>query len=112
MERGEVWWANLSPPIGSSPGYRRPVLIIQSDKFNRSRINTVTVAAITGNMLLTTAPGNVLLAARTSGLQRDSVINVSQLVTVDRNSLTDFVRILPAGIMAKVDHGLRAVLAL
>lgn len=112
MERGEVWWANLSSPIGSSPGYRRPVLIIQSDRFNRSRINTVIVAVITGNISLATAPGNIALAARASGLRRDSVINVSQLVTVDRTSLTDYVRTLSRDVMAKVDHGLRLALAL
>lgn len=112
MERGEVWWANLSSPIGSSPGYRRPVLIIQSDGFNRSRINTVIVAAITGNMSRATAPGNVVLTARASGLPRECVINVSQLVTVDRAGLTDYVRMLSGEVMAKVDHGLRLALAL
>lgn len=112
MERGEVWWANLSHPVGSGPGYRRPVLIIQSDKFNRSRINTVIVAALTGNTELGKAPGNVPLAASRSGLPHDSVVNVSQLLTVDKRRLTDYVRTLPAGTMARIDHGLRLALSL
>ena len=102
----------FGPPIGSSPGYRRPVLIIQSERFNRSRINTVIVAAITTNISLAEAPGNVLLAARTSRLSRDSVVNVSQIATLDKSDLSDYVHTLPAGIMAKVDNGLRSVLAL
>ncbi len=74
MQRGEIWWANLPDPIGSGPGYRRPVLIVQADSFNRSRIKTVIVAVITKNTALAAAPGNVLLPAAASGLPLDSVL--------------------------------------
>ena len=112
MERGELWWADLPHPVGSGPGYRRPVLVIQSDAFNRTRIKTVIVVVLTGNTILAQAPGNLLLSARASGLPRDSVINVSQLLTLDKRLLTDYVRALPATTMAKVDHGLRLSLSL
>ena len=112
MERGEIWWASLPRPVGSAPGYRRPVLIIQSDLFNRSRINTVIVAAITGNVKLAVAPANVLLSSKATGLPRDSVVNVSQLLTFDKSLLTDYVRTLPARTMTKIDHSLRLVLSL
>jgi len=79
MYRGEIWWANLSEPVGSEPGYRRPVLIIQDDTFNQSRINTVIVAVITSNVQLAEAPGNVSLPSQASGLPKDSVVNVSQI---------------------------------
>lgn len=112
MERGEIWWASLPTPTGSGPGYRRPVLIIQSDAFNQSRISTVIVAAITSNTLLAQAPGNVSLTARASGLPHDSVVNVSQLLTLDKGLLTEYVHNLPARAIAKVDRGLRMVLSL
>jgi mRNA interferase MazF len=112
MERGELWWANLPQPVGSAPGYRRPVLVIQSNTFNRSRINTVIVAILTGNTALANAPGNIALTALASGLPRDSVVNVSQLVTLDQSLLTDYIRTLPSGTMAKIDLGLRLALAL
>jgi len=82
MRRGEIWWASLKTPGGSSPGFRRPVLIIQSNEFNRSRINTVLVAVITSNLVLDNAPGNVRIPARASGLKKGSVVNVSQIITV------------------------------
>lgn len=88
-QRGEIWWAVLPEPRRSESGYRRPVLVIQADSFNASRIQTVIVAAITTNLQLAEAPGNVLLPARSSGLSRDSVVNVSQLLTLDRNFLTE-----------------------
>ena len=75
MQRGELWWANLPDPVGSGPGYRRPILVVQADAFNRSGIKTVIVAILTGNMALADARGNVSLLARRSGLPRDSVIN-------------------------------------
>lgn len=112
MERGQIWWASLSHPVGSGPGYRRPVLVIQSDTFNQSRINTVIVAAITGNTKLAEAPGNLLLSSRASGLPRDSVVNVSQLLTFDKSLLTDHVRTLSVRTMSKIDHGLRLALSL
>jgi len=112
MQRGDVWWAALPDPAGSGPGYRRPVLIVQADDFNRSRINTVVVAALTSNVALAQAPGNVLVRARRTGLARDSVVNVSQLLTVDKRLLTEKVRALDSASMAEVDDGLRLVLAI
>ena len=95
IQRGEIWWADLPEPRRSEPGYRRPVLVVQADAFNRSRIQTVIVAAITSKLGLAEAPGNVLLPARSSGLPRDSVVNVSQLLTLDRGFLTERAGALP-----------------
>ena len=112
MKRGEVWWASLPDPVGSGPGLRRPVLVVQSDPFNTSRISTVVVAVITSNLALADAPGNVRLAKSESGLPKPSVVNVSQVLTIDRGLLTDRVRGLPLAALRKVDEGLRMVLAL
>ena len=112
MRRGEIWWASLGSPRGSGPGYRRPVLIVQSNAFNRSRIATVVAAALTSNTDLARAPGNVLLKARASGLRRSSVVNVSQIVTLDRRLLTARVKKLPEREMAVVAAGIRLVLDL
>ncbi|MBV9157643.1 MAG: type II toxin-antitoxin system PemK/MazF family toxin [Acidobacteriaceae bacterium] len=110
VQRGEVWWADLPAPRRSEPGYRRPVLVIQADSFNRSRIQTTIVAAITSNIELADAPGNVLLPARSAGLTRDSVVNVSQLLTLDRSFLTEHAGTLPTRLQRSVDEGLRMVL--
>ncbi len=112
MRRGEIWWASLGEPDGSGPGYRRPVLIVQSDDFNRSRISTVIVVALTSNIALAQAPGNVLLKARHAGLAKDSVVNVSQVITVDKQCLTEKVKKVEPSTMAEVDNGLRLVLAI
>ncbi len=112
MVRGEIWWAQLPIPKGSEPGYRRPVLVVSSDSFNRSGIQTVIVAAITSNQQLSCAPGNVALNRRHSGLPRPSVINVSQLLTLDKRSLYERVKALPQTVMAEVDAGLLRVLEL
>jgi mRNA interferase MazF len=112
VKRGEVWWASLPAPRGSGPGYRRPVLVIQSDPFNDSRIPTAIVAVITSNVALADAPGNVRLAKAESGLAKPSVVNVSQVLTIDRALLTGRVRALPAVAMMRVDNGLRLALAL
>jgi len=112
LQRGEIWWADLPKPRGSEPGFRRPVLVIQANSFNRSRIQTVLVAVITSNLQLATAPGNVLLPARASALPRDSVINVSQLLTLGREFLTDYASTLPARLQTSVDAGLRLALEL
>lgn len=112
MTRGEIWWVDLPEPRGSESGLRRPVLIIQADAFNRSGIRTVMVAVITGNLRLAEAPGNVLLPAKISGLPRDSVVNVSQLLALDRSFLTEDVGKLPGRLQAKIDAGLRLVLEL
>lgn len=112
VQRGEIWWADLPEPRRSEPGYRRPVLVIQADSFNLSQIQTTIVATITTNLDLGDAPGNVLLPARISGLPRDSVVNVSQLLTLDREFLTEHAGTLPARWQRSVDEGLRTVLHL
>ena len=110
--RGEIWWANLPEPIGSSPGFRRPVLVVQSDLFNQSKIQTVVVAVITKNLELAKAPGNVTITARISRLPVDSVVNVSQVITIDKSLLTEFVSTLTNKKMDKIEEGLRLVLSL
>ena len=112
IQRGEIWWADLPGPRRSEPGFRRPVLVIQADCFNSSRIQTVIVAVITSNLELADAPGNVLLPARSSGLSRDSVVNVSQVLTLDREFLTEQAGTLSARQQGSVDAGLRIVLEL
>ena len=89
IAQGEVWWAEVPDPSGSEPGFRRPVLVVQGNAFNRSRISTVVCVALTSNLRWADAPGNVELAARMTGLGRTSVANVSQLVTVDKDTLTE-----------------------
>lgn len=112
MKRGELWWATLPSPSGSGPGFRRPVLVIQSNPFNESRISTAIVAVITSNLALVGAPGNVRIGKADSGLSKPSVVNVSQLLTLDKALLTARVRLLPAATMLRVDDGLRLVLDL
>jgi mRNA interferase MazF len=112
MQRGEVWWSDLPKPIGSGPGYRRPALIIQSDIFSRSDIRTVVVAVITTNLGLAAAPGNVFCSKRASGLPRDSVINISQILTVDRSLLTERIGIVSPSVLQQVEQGLRLLLGL
>ena len=112
MRRGEIWWASLQNPQGSGPGYRRPVVIVQSDSFNESRINTVIVAIITSNLNLAAAPGNVMIEQRVSMLSNDSIVNVSQVLTIDRSLLTEVVSKLPDRIMDTLDDGLRLVMNL
>ena len=88
ISQGEIWWANLPAPAGSGPGFRRPVVVVQCDALNRSRIATVVCVPLTGNLKWGLAPGNVPLSARITGLPKDSVANVSQLVTMDKGFLT------------------------
>lgn len=110
MYRGEVWW--VPEPLGSAPGYRRPVVVVQDDTFTQSRISTVIVVAITSNLRLAEAPGNVLLPQAASGLPKDSVVNVSQVLTIDKTFLGERITTLPSFLMAEVDEGLRSVLCL
>lgn len=112
MKRGEIWWAGLPSPVGSGLGYKRPVLIIQSNPFNASRIGTVIVVVITSNLALAEALGNVRIAKSDSGLPQASVVNVSQLITLDRTVLTSKVKTLAGAAMDKVDSGLKLVLGL
>ena len=102
VQLGEVWWAELPGPTGSRPGYRRPVLVVQSNDFDRSRIQTVVVVAITSNMRLAAAPGNVAIGRRGTGLPRESVVNVSQTLTLDKRRLTDKAGLLSASKMREV----------
>jgi mRNA interferase MazF len=112
MYRGEIWWANLPEPAGSEPGYRRPVLIVQDDVFTQSRISTVIVVAITSNTQLAEAPGNVLLSQGVTGLARDSVVNISQILTVGKTFLIERIGSLPDRLQEAVDEGLRTTLYL
>ena len=112
MLRGEIWWAALPHPRGSEPGYRRPLLIIQSDGFNRSRIGTFIAAVISSNLRLSEAPGNVMLPKKVSGLPRNAVANVLQLITIDKNFLSRKADDLPLELMREVESGLRLVLSL
>jgi len=112
VERGQIWWADLGAPEGSEPGFRRPVLVVQADAFNRSRIQTVIAVALTSNLRLVDAPGNVLVSAKASGLPKDSVANVSQVVTLDKAYLTDVAGYLRGPLLADVEAGLRLVLGL
>lgn len=112
VERGQVWWADLGEPDGSEPGFRRPILIVQDDAFNRSRLHTVIAVVLTTNLRLLDAPGNVLLPAKTSGLPKDSVANVSQVVTVDRDFLLELAGRVRGQSLKDVETGLRLVLGL
>jgi mRNA interferase MazF len=110
MKRGEIWWASLGEPKASEPGYRRPVLIIQADEFNQSAIRTVICAVISSNLNLGAAPGNVPISSRSSGLPKPSVVNISQLITVDKSVLTERVKSLDIQSMTQVEDGLKMVL--
>ncbi len=112
MQRGEIWRVNLPDPVGSEPGYRRPVLIISTDAMNLSAIRTVLAAILTTNRNLAGAPGNVLVSADETGLPKDSVVNVSQLITADKGFFSEYVGALEPHTMAKVADGLRLAMAL
>lgn len=112
IRRGDIRWVSFREPAGSEPGYRRPVLIVSSERFNRSRIATVNAVVITSNLRLAAAPGNVLLAGEASGLGRDSVVNVSQLVTLNKIELSQSVGRLDAATMHMVEQGIALVLDL
>ncbi len=112
VSRGDIWFADLADPVESGPGYRRPVLVLQDDEFNKSPIKTVVVAMITKNLNLARARGNVVLLPRQSGLVRESVINVSQLFTIDKSLFLKYVATISSAKMAQVDAGLRLILAL
>jgi mRNA interferase MazF len=112
VERGQVWWADLAEPRGSGPGFRRPLLIMQDDAFNRSRIRTVIAVVLTSNVRLLEAPGNVLVPAKASGLPKDSVANVSQVITLDRDFLAEPAGKIQGQALRDVENGLRLVLGL
>jgi mRNA interferase MazF len=112
IQRGETCWADLAEPRRSEPGFRHPVLVIQANSFNRSRIETVIAAVITSNLQRALVPGNVLLRDRATGLPQDSVVNVPQLLTLNRDFLTERVGTLSTRLQTSVDTGLRLVLEL
>jgi mRNA interferase MazF len=112
IDRGGIYWADLGAPIGSRPAKRRPVLVISAIAYNRSHLATVLAAVITSNTALATMPGNVFLPATTTGLPRDSVVNVTALVTLDKTDLIDHVGNAPLALLNEVDRGLRRVLDL
>lgn len=112
MKRGEIWWADLGEPVGSGPGYRQPAVVVSTDTFNDSRISTVIIVIITSNLRLAVAPGNVQVAARETGLREASVVNVSQVLTVDKRVLVERIGHLRADRLAEVEGGLRGVMGL
>ena len=110
IAQGDIWWADLGAPIGSGPGFRRPVIVVQGDAFNRSALATVVVVPLTGTLRWADAPGNALLDARATGLDRDSVANVSRVVTVDRSVLSERVGKLSKAKLELVLAGIDIVL--
>jgi mRNA interferase MazF len=112
IRRGQIYWVDLGQPSGSRPAKTRPVLVVQSDPYNASRLATVMAAVITSNTALAGMPGNVFLPTVVSGLPRDSVVNVTAIVTLDKKDLEDPVGDVSTSLMRDVDHGLRRVLGL
>lgn len=112
IARGQVWRADFGQPRGSAPAYVRPAVVVSADEFNRATLRTVTVVAVTSTLQLAKLPGNVLLSAGEAGLDADSVANVTQVDTLDRDDLVTHLGDLSAWLMAKIDDGLRKALAL
>lgn len=110
ISQGEVWWADLPDPAGSGPGFRRPVVVVQGDALNRSRIATIVCVPLTSNLKWAGAPGNVSLSARLTGLPKDSVANVSQIVTLDKDLLTERVGKLPRAKLELILSGIDVVM--
>ncbi|MCX7783870.1 MAG: type II toxin-antitoxin system PemK/MazF family toxin [Meiothermus sp.] len=112
MQRGEVWWVDLPAPRGSESGYTRPALVVQSDLYTRSALRTVVVVLLTSNLALAAAPGNVFVQAGSSGLQRDSVVNVTQILTLDKRFFIERIGAVDAQTLELVESGIKRVLAL
>lgn len=112
IQRGSICWADLGDARGRRPAKRRPVLVVQSDPFNASRLNTIVAAVITSNSALAAMPGNVFVPAAVSGLPKDSVVNVTALVTLNKTDLESPAGHLPGSLMGDVSRGLRRVLGL
>lgn len=110
ISQGEVWWADLGEPVGSGPGYRRPVVVVQCDSLNQSRVGTVVCVPLTSNLKWVDAPGNLLLSAESTGLEKDSVANTSLIVAVDKRQLTECVGKLPRRLLDLVLSGIDVVL--
>lgn len=109
MNRGEIWWVTLPEPKGSEPGFRRPVVIIQADPFNHSKIKTVICAVLTSNLKLSEAPGNILLSQKSTGLQKDSVLNISQIITIDKTYLDSKAGELSRKQLLKLENSLKLI---
>lgn len=112
VKQGDVWWAELDEPRGSEPGFNRPVLVVQSDYYNRSNLKTVIVLTLTSNLRLAGMPGNALLSKKSTGLPKRSVANVTQLVTINKSQLDKRVKRLAKSEMAAIEAGIRLVLSL
>ncbi|MCU7850369.1 MAG: type II toxin-antitoxin system PemK/MazF family toxin [Candidatus Thiodiazotropha sp. (ex Lucinoma kastoroae)] len=112
MKKGDIWWASLYEPRGSEPGYRRPVVIVSSNEFNVSNINTVIVTVITSSLNLAEAPGNFRITKKESGLSKESVVNVSQILTLDKSFLTEKIGDLPSKKIVALNVGLKLVLSI
>ena len=112
MTRGELWWADFGVPFGSEPGYRRPVIIIQNDSFNRSNINTTIVIPLTTNMLLADAPGNIVFPKTESKLRKDSVITISQIEIIDRQRLIEKILKINMTVLEKIENNILFVLGI
>ncbi len=112
ITRGALWWADLGLPRGSAPALRRPVVILSADQYNRSRLSTVTVAVVTATAPLAALPGNVMIPADLGALPHDSVINVTQIATIDRQALEEHIGALPDWVLSQLDAGLQRALGL
>jgi mRNA interferase MazF len=110
IRQGDIYWVELAPPMGSEPGYRHPHVVVQNNLFNQSRIRTVVVCALTSSTLRAGAPGNVLLSAHEANLPRQSVVNVSQLFTVDKTQLDEYIGSLGSERVREILAGIRLVL--
>ena len=110
MKRGEIWWAWMGEPRGSEPGYHRPVVVISTNEFNRSLIQTVIVSVVTSNLRLVDAPGNFKITKKQSNLSKDSVVNVSQLITLDKTFLTEKIGKLNSKNINFLNEGIKLVL--
>jgi mRNA interferase MazF len=112
MTRGELWWADFGIPFGSEPGYKRPVLIIQNDFFNNSKINTTIVIPLTTNLILADAPGNILIKKHESKLKKDSVITISQIEVIDRQRLIEKITKIDRTIIEKIENNIMFILGI
>lgn len=110
IAQGDIWWASLPDPVGSGPGFSRPVAVVQGDAFNRSRLATVVVLPLTSNLRLAAMPGNVLLRSKLTGLPKDSVANSSQIVAIDRSLLDERIGRIPRPTLDLVFSGIDTVL--
>lgn len=112
MTRGEIWWADFGIPFGSEPGFKRPVLIVQDDEFNRSSINTIVIVPFSTNVKLAEAPGNVYIESTDSGLSKDSVIVSSQVTAIDRRRILERISKIEKRFFGEIEDGIRIVLGM